>query len=228
MKGPGLMVGVDLDNTIVDYDALLRALASERGFPAGSGSCGKKDIRDMVRRTKDGEEEWQKMQGALYGPRMAEALPAKGARAFLSACRSRDVSFRIISHKTEYAGYDDTGTNLRDASREWLRKNGFFAAEGPAMSEADVWFESTRGEKIARIRSLHCTHFIDDLEETFMEESFPDSVERILYSSGGNPVIGESRRTALAGVRVFADWHEIHGYFFESETCPDAGAGTAT
>ncbi len=217
MKRPGLMVGVDLDNTIVDYDALLRGLVSERGLVAGSGKTGKKDVRDMVRRMKDGENEWQKLQGALYGPRMGEALPAEGAATFLTACRKQGVCFCIISHKTEYAGRADTGTNLRDAARVWLGKNGFFAAEGPAMSDGDVWFESTRGEKIARIRSLECTHFIDDLEETFQEESFPDSVEKILYLAGASPAGDEQGRRVPAGVRVFASWHEIQRYFFGSE-----------
>ena len=34
-----------------------------------------------------------------------------------------------------------------------------------------------------RIRALGCTHFIDDLEEVFLEPSFPSDVHKILFVS---------------------------------------------
>jgi hypothetical protein len=53
---------------------------------------------------------------------------------------------------------------------------------------ADVYFESTRAEKLARIAELALTHFIDDLEEVLTDPDFPPDVERILFADGAQPV----------------------------------------
>ena len=47
---------------------------------------------------------------------------------------------------------------------------------------ADVYFESTRAEKLKRIAALSLTHFIDDLEEVLTDPDFPPNVERILFA----------------------------------------------
>ena len=58
---------------------------------------------------------------------------------------------------------------------------------GPdAIPESNVYFESTRAEKIERIIALSCTHFIDDLEEVFDDPAFPSNVERLLLSPAGS------------------------------------------
>jgi hypothetical protein len=77
-----------------------------------------------------------------------------------------------VSHKTQFANYDTTETDLRKGALKWLDRAG--SSYGTDRSfRRDVYFESTRVDKINRIRSLGCTHFIDDLEETFREPSFP-------------------------------------------------------
>ena len=52
---------------------------------------------------------------------------------------------------------------------------------------ANVYFESTRAEKLARIAALALTHFIDDLEEVLSDPDFPPDVERILFADGAQP-----------------------------------------
>ncbi len=203
---PKRVVGIDLDNTIVIYDDLLAALAVERGLiPAAVG--GKRQIRDAVRQLPGGEIEWQRLQAAAYGPRIGEACLAEGVAEFLACCRRSGIEVYAVSHKTERASYDQTGTNLRQAALDWMEGRGLFAPDGGGLGRERVFFGATRQEKIDTIGSLGCTHFIDDLEETFREESFPAGVERILYAP-------HPPWTAPNGVRIAKSWAEILEYFF--------------
>lgn len=207
---PGdLRIGIDFDNTIVGYSSIIHEVAVQRGLIDRSFRKEKKDIRDRIRRLPDGENEWQKVQGVVYGPRMGEAELMEGVAGFLDACRQHPTEVYIVSHKTEYARFDATGTNLRSAAAAWMEEKGFFAEEGLGLSRRDVFFESTRGQKIERIRDLRCTHFIDDLEEVFAEDSFPDPVEKILY-------FPQFQGAPLPGIRVARTWDEIGEILFHA------------
>ena len=140
---------------------------------------------------------------------MPRATAIEGAAEFVRACRTRGWPVYVVSHKTEFAGYDETRTNLRDAALAWMRANRVFDADGFGLSPADVFFEGTRQEKIARIRVLGCTHFIDDLEEVFCEPSFPHDTERLLLARH-LPQASDSR------IRVMTDWRSLCDYFFSA------------
>jgi len=201
-----LLIGIDLDNTLICYDQVFQLLAAEAGLAAGGG--GQKAIRDAARLSPEGDVAWQKMQGAAYGPRIREARPAQGALAFLARCGQEHIPIRIISHKTEFAAQDRARTNLRQAALDWLADNGFFRP-GLALGPENCWFADTRQEKIARIVADGCSHFIDDLEETFREPSFPPRVRGILYAPAGPPA------SRPAGILVADSWGEIHRTFFQ-------------
>ena len=201
-----MVIGVDFDNTLVSYDDLLLQLAQERGLIDAGNLQGKKSIRDRVRQLPDGEIEWQKLQGLLYGSRMSEARLIAGVPEFFRVCRQRGVRTVIISHKTEYAGYDETHTNLREAALVWLKANGFFDPNGLGFRPEDVHFASTRAEKIEMIKRLGCTIFVDDLEETYLEPSFPAEIEKILFAPHG--------QASLPGVHTCRAWDEIREHVF--------------
>ena len=177
------MVGIDFDNTLVSYDALIHDVAVERGLITAGSDAGKRTVRDRIRLLPGGEIEWQKVQGLIYGPRMAQAQLMAGAAEFIRECRARQLPLYIVSHKTEFAGYDESRTNLRDAAVRWMTSQKFFDPDGLGFSRDQVFFESTRDEKIARIEALGCTHFIDDLEEVFLEPGFPAGVRKCLFVS---------------------------------------------
>ncbi|MBW1973187.1 MAG: phosphotransferase [Deltaproteobacteria bacterium] len=207
------VIGVDFDNTIVSYDTLMHSLAVEKGLIHPNIKKIKKHIRDAIRQLRN-DIEWQKIQGLAYGPRIEEAELIDGVKDFFKLCRIHNIKVYIISHKTEYARYDDTRTNLRDAAMKWMAKNHFFdelANNGLGFSKEDIYFESTREAKINRIKQLRCTHFIDDLEETYLEPSFPDNVIKILYA----PYNEQAR---LSGVKIFSRWKDISEYMF-GESC---------
>jgi hypothetical protein len=177
------VIGIDFDNTLVSYDALIHDVALERRLIAPGDDRSKRAVRDRIRLLPEGEVEWQKVQALVYGPLMGRAQLMPGAEEFIRACRSRGWPVYIVSHKTEFAGYDETGTNLRDAALAWMASQGFFGRAGLGFSRDQVFFEGTRGEKIERIRALRCTHFIDDLEEVFLEPSFPPDIRKCLFRS---------------------------------------------
>ncbi len=206
-----LVVGVDLDNTIVSYDELLHRVAVEHSLINRSTRKSKRRIRDIIRELPHGDMKWQKLQALVYGPKMKEAELIKGVSKFFRLCKKNDAKVYIISHKTEFASYDKTKTNLRSAAIDWMEKNKFFKDKGLSLSKKDVYFEATRAGKISKIKELRCTHFIDDLEETFLEETFPKEVEKILY----DPHQGHKH---LVGAKVFASWDGINKYLFSKKS----------
>lgn len=179
-----LRIGVDFDNTIAGYDQAFARAAREAGLGDDELVGSKKTIRDAIRRLPEGEIEWQRLQGQVYGRLMPQAVLVDGVGEFLSRCRRRRVPVNVISHKTEYGHHDPSRVNLRDAARQWMADQGFFARNGFAIPPENVFFEDTRQDKIARIAALGCSHFIDDLEEVFQESSFPPNVARYLLAVG--------------------------------------------
>jgi len=198
-------IGVDLDNTIVSYDEVLSRVAREQGLVGPDVGRSKKAIRDAVRRLPDGEIRWQKMQAEIYGPRMPEARLIDGVADFFRRCRQDSIQLFIVSHKTEFANYDTTSTDLRVAAMDWLEHQGFFDPQEFGLTPEQVYFESTRSDKIERIKTLGCTHFIDDLEETFLENGFPAEVHKILFDP--HRICRPTRDS-----RICSSWEEIVAY----------------
>ncbi len=203
-------IGVDLDNTIVSYDEVFYRIAVERDLISPEVNSEKKAIRDAIRLIPNGEIEWQKLQAEIYGPRMPEAQLIPGVDALFQTCKQKCIDVFIVSHKTEHANYDLTYTNLRTAALQWLDSQGFFDPNVLGMSRERVFFESAREKKINRIKHLGCTVFIDDLEETYLEPSFPSEVQKILF----DPHLRYKQRT---GIRICSSWAEIYDFLFENQ-----------
>jgi hypothetical protein len=196
-------IGLDLDNTLINYDQLFVAVSVGRGLVPRDFAGTKRDLRDRVRLLPDGELEWQRLQAEVYGPAIDGATPAEGALEFIRHARLHGAELTIVSHKTALANLGARDVNLRDAARAWLRRSGMLGPE--AVPEENLYFESSRAEKIARIVALRCTHFVDDLEEVFDDPMFPPDVERLLLTTSTN-VPGR-------GYRSYASFREIAGAF---------------
>jgi hypothetical protein len=182
-----LSVGIDFDNTLADYDALFRELAAERSLVTAPATMTKRELRDAVRTLPDGEVEWQKLQALAYGPLIHRARVPDGALGLIEALIAAGAAVAVVSHKTPTAGYGDGRTDLRVAATAFMESHGFFSEVPARLRRSDVYFELTRHAKLKRILSLGCTHFIDDLEETFREPSFPSGTFRVLYAPAGAP-----------------------------------------
>ncbi len=185
-----LRIGIDFDNTIVDYDRVFHAAAVEAGW-IGDGDfpteMSKRQLRDTIRSLPDGETKWQTLQARVYGPMMREARFTPGAEAFFRRCKDEGADVFVVSHKTKYATLDQEGVNLREAASAWMAKQGLYEEDRYGIPKQHVFFEATRDAKVRRISELGCTHFIDDLVEVFAHPGFPDDVHRYLYAPDGGP-----------------------------------------
>lgn len=189
-----MLIGLDFDNTIVCYDAVFERLAREKGVPAPVAATGKTAIRDFLR-VEGRELEWTIMQGEAYGSHMPEAEVFQGVGEFLSAAAGTGHRIVIVSHRTTkpYAGPD---FDLHAAAKDW------WGQRDCAGVVSDVFFETTAENKAARISSLRCDVFIDDLWEFLQRPDLPQSIRKIWLDHGG-------RAAAREGIEKVGSWSEI-------------------
>lgn len=202
-----LRIGLDFDNTIISYDDVFCKMAKQWGLINAAFVGRKQAVRDAIRLLPDGELTWQRLQGQVYGKSLADAAMVGGVDTFLRRCRAEGCEVMIVSHKTEYGHFDPDRVNLREAARNWILAKGLIGGEY-GISAANVFFESTRAEKLARIAALSCTHFVDDLEEVLGDPAFPPAVSRILLADGAKP-------QAAVPYAVCATWREIEEQIFD-------------
>jgi len=168
-----LRIGIDFDNTIVDYRPIFAAAVPGM-------SAGKTSVRDALRARPDGEAEWQRLQAHVYGIAIADAPAFPGFDAFLQTARAKAAGIYIVSHKSRFAAADPEGRDLRAAASNWLTAH--------RIDVDGVYFEGTRAEKLARIADLHLTHFIDDLEDVLLDAAFPKETRAILFEDSWDAV----------------------------------------
>jgi hypothetical protein len=201
-----MRIGIDFDNTLVDYDHVFRDAAKRQCLVDQAFQGSKRELRDNIRLLADGELAWQRLQGYVYGAGITAASMFDGADAFLQRCRAQGVCVFVISHKTQYGHHDPMRVDLRCAALDWMRARGFFCDNGYNIPAERVFFESDRAAKLARIGEVGCTHFIDDLEEVFREPDFPARVSPILFAASG----------ALPTGAVCSSWRQIAEVLFDA------------
>jgi hypothetical protein len=205
-----LRLGIDFDNTLIAYDRVFRDEARAGGLLPAGFRGNKRAVRDAVRRLPDGEIAWQRLQGYAYGRGIGAAALFAGVDGFLRRCRAAGHTVFVVSHKTEYANYDPARVNLRAAALGWMEARGFFDPRKYAIARANVFFEGTRADKLARIAALGCTHFVDDLVEVLTDRAFPAGVERVLFDAADD--------ARPAGLRVCARWRDIAAALLPEQT----------
>lgn len=199
-----MRIGLDFDNTIVSYDALFHKVAREKDLVPPDIPANKVAVRDYLRRIGR-EEAWTEMQGYVYGTRLDEALVYTGMIEFLRWTGQVGHDLAIVSHKTRHP-FLGPKYDLHAAARGWVERH--LCADGSALVPADkVFFELTKEEKLARIGTIGCDVFIDDLPEILQADGFPATTRRVLFDP-------ECHHTAasLPGVTVLQSWDGIAQY----------------
>jgi hypothetical protein len=199
-------IGIDLDNTLINYDGVFCTLAVAHGLIGAPTIRTKSAVREAMRALPDGELAWQRLQGVVYGKGVRDAVLFDGADRFLRRAREAGCDVFIVSHKTEFGHYDPDRVNLRDAARAWMEMQGFFHTDGFGIPSGNVTFATTRAEKIAAIRGLDVDVFIDDLPEVLEDGDFPPTVTGILFT-GGADFVGHHPR-------ALAHWRDITAMVF--------------
>lgn len=194
------MIGVDFDNTVVRYDELFGRVALELGLVPPHAATSKTAVRDHLR-TIGEEDRWTELQGIIYGPRMIEAALFPGVEAFFTRCRQECLPIAIVSHRTRFP-YRGDRHDLHAAARDFLARHGFHDERAIGLPRERVFFEETKEGKLARIATLGCSVFIDDLPELLGDPRFPGHVRRILFDP-------DRLHPPPAGVAAAASWDDI-------------------
>jgi predicted secreted acid phosphatase len=177
-------VGIDLDNTIIDYSAAYFYL-SER-FNLGELQRDRISIRNILRKSKFDDDDWQYFQSLLYTEGLVHAKPAEGLLDFLNLCKHKKVEVSIISHKTATTQSRFGSQDLRKPALEWLQNNTIIPKY---ISESEVIFCNSAEEKVALIKAKSFDIFVDDLIEILLDLELASSLNRVLFESSTNEVL---------------------------------------
>ena len=177
-----MLLGLDFDNTLICYDGLFHQVALEKKLIPALLPPKKQEVRNYLR-CKDMEDEWTHMQGEVYGNRIMEAIPYEGMFEALLRLKNTGLKMCLVSHKTRRP-YIGENYDLHQAARDWLIANLFYDEKGLNWNDNQAFFELTKEDKVKRIVSLRCTHYIDDLPEIL--EMIPDNITRILFAPDKN------------------------------------------
>ena len=163
-------IGIDFDNTVICYDTVFNIAAMEKKLISTDRPMSKNSVRNYLRRIGR-ENDWTMLQGYVYGEKLFEAGPYAGVKTFLDYCNEKSIDHCIVSHKTR-TPYLGKSYDLHKSARNWMEKEGI---------RCDVFFELTKQEKIRRVNTQGCTHFIDDLPEFLSLPGFAKNLTKILF-----------------------------------------------
>lgn len=169
-----MKIGIDFDNTIVNYDAIFYKVAEEKGLITKKIPENKYSVKQLI--INNGKEKlWTEIQGYVYGKRMIEAKPYPYFLEFLSEAKKNKIEVKIVSHKTTFP-FIGPKYNLRKSALEWI--NNYLKE----FDLKNVYFEDTKIDKISRISKLNFNYFIDDLPEILNSVDFPLKTKKVLFN----------------------------------------------
>lgn len=171
-------IGLDLDNTVVDYTVAAKKYAEDNGFKIPENLA---HLREYLRAL--GDIEWQKAQAWLYTIGLNYATPVTGWNYFLQKVCGTEVELYIISHKTKFSPATPGNYNLHTHAMNWLEN--ILKIDEIAQLKG-VFFLPTREAKIQKLASLQLNFFVDDLVDVLIDSQFPTNIEKILFNSSSN------------------------------------------
>jgi len=166
-------VGIDFDNTIVNYDGVFHKAAVEAGWMPDTVEPGKQAVKQYFI-DRDEEPRWTELQGKVYGKAIKHAKPYAGLVNALLRMQTNNVLLFIVSHKTRYPIIGEK-LDFHGAAREWLAVNGI------EQLIRQTYFCPEKEEKIQQITDLQLDWFIDDLPSILKHPQFPENTRGILF-----------------------------------------------
>ena len=101
-----MRIGIDLDNTIIDYTEAFLFGARQLKLIPEKWKGQKIELKSVVKSHSEGEQKWQKLQGKVYGQWVHHAKLYSGVFRFLWRCHQRGWETIVVSHKTEHGHCD--------------------------------------------------------------------------------------------------------------------------
>ena len=172
-------VGIDLDNTIVNYGESYIQISKSLKLEVSNPN--REIIKDFFQNSPKGDYSWQEFQSILYTSGLEYAQVANGLFEFLNLCNTKKIEIYIISHKTNTTPEEFGGADLRIPAINWLNTHKITPLK---IRPENIFFCETQLAKIETINHLGVDMFIDDLEEVINHTKLNKNVEGILYSRG--------------------------------------------
>jgi len=190
-------LGLDFDNTLISYDLIFYETAIKYKLIPKDIKKSKNAVRNYLI-NKDKENKFTELQGEVYGSKIINAEQTPGMFEALKFIQNKGYDLAIVSHKTKNPIIGPK-YNLHKSALNWLEKNKFFDKEGLFINRKNVFFEPTKEEKVKRIKSIGCTHFIDDLP------SILDLIEKDIVRIHYNP----GKETFPSNYLNFSNWEKL-------------------
>jgi len=178
-----LSIGIDLDNTIIDYHNLFQTTLEQKTKTKLNRIFSKSNIKEIAKRDY-GENFWADIQAKVYGKEIKKAKLMKGFDEFLLYARNKKFKLYIVSHKTNLSQNKEKNYKLIEAANLWLKTNNFFTLK--AFDESDIFFCDSLESKVKKINELDLDFFIDDLKDVIFHKNFPTKTCGILFSNTMN------------------------------------------
>jgi hypothetical protein len=173
-----MIIGIDFDNTIACHDKSFRKFASEQGLTIPNGEKPKQVVKDFFLGKENGNLEWTRIQGKVYGAELSSAELFEGFAAFLEEAKTLGHKLFVISHRTRFPAWGEE-IDLHKAALQWLSAKGLLSHE--LIPIENCFFETTLEKKIERIGMENCSVFIDDLVQVLGHSDFPSSTQKVLF-----------------------------------------------
>ena len=173
-----MIIGIDFDNTIACHDESFRKVALHEGLPIDNRKKPKQVVKEFFLSKENGNLEWTRIQGKIYGSDLSSAEVFDGFLPFLKEANSLGHKLFVISHRTLFPAWGEE-INLHKAALQWLSEKGVLAPDSPLLD--NCFFEISLEKKIERIERENCSIFIDDLEQILEHSGFPNRTRQVLF-----------------------------------------------
>ncbi len=197
-----MRIGIDFDNTMIDYTGVFYQVALDLDWISRETLATKLAVKQSFLDANN-ERKWTELQGIVYGREINQAIPFDGLHQTITTWLNKGHELFIISHKTKYPIIGDK-VNFHIAAMTWLERHQLVSPFGSlsTIARENVFFNETKEKKIAKIASLSCDVFIDDLPNILMHENFPVQPKKVLFDPKNEQKL-DGHFAALSKSKVF-------------------------
>ncbi len=174
MKNSNKNFGFDLDNTLIDYSISAQIYSRSNNLEKCEDITS---LRSLLKTNDPTGRRWQEAQSWIYTEGLSFAYPNAGAKELCSYLESNNFKLQIVSHKTTHTPKFCGEKPLRNLATQWIKESelsSYFS------NEEMIHYESTRLNKVKKIKSLNLNYFVDDLVEVFTEHEYPKEINSYL------------------------------------------------
>lgn len=175
-----MRIGIDFDNTIVNYDGVFYRTGLELGWLPKEMGHSKQAVKSYFI-DKNSESKWTELQGIVYGKTIANAVPYDGFIDVISKWRKKGYEIFLVSHKTKHPIIGDK-LDFHQAALNWLDSYDL------KKQFDEIYFCEQKDGKVAKIAELNLDCFIDDLQDVLLHKSFPECTQRYLFGVSSSEI----------------------------------------